>query len=393
MVLGPGGSGISVVAAAGAMRRDRGTRRRSPTPLTPPDRHTLLITVDRLSATPDLLGVFRVSGEPVAVASGLHLLTLDRLDLLEHTWTAFGSLLGMSVRESKVALPIVSTIAGIDAAELASLPGVEEFLLLKRIRDEATSGDWQRVVVDLSGTGDPFAVLRAPAVLGQALERLWPRHRRLAAAAEKPLWAQLTAAIDAIARDCDDITELLADADVVAAHLVVSADHRGGRVLSRHLAVADVMGLPVRSVVVNEGVCAGPAAVVTPEDPQLSLVTVAAADAPVDRPARLRRLAVALAKPTGQARGSADPTVVTISGAGVDSVFEMAWSQRLPDPQRFDLGRSGDDLLVTVDGFRYGVRLPSVLRRCVVRTARWDGTHVRVQFTPDPAVWPRDRGS
>ena len=390
MVLGPGGSGISVVAAAGALRRDRG-RNRARAPLARPDRHTLLITVDRLSPTPDLLGVFRMPGSSVAVSSGVHLLTLDRLESLEKTWAVFAELLTAGIRGAKTRLPVLATLAGIDAAELAALPGVEEFLLLRRIRDEATSGTWERIVVDLSGVADPYSLLRAPTILLQAIELLWPRHRRLAAAADTPMLAQLTAAVDAIAGDCDDIAELLTDPHVVAGHLVVAADARGAGALPRHLAIADLMGFPMRSIVVNRGVGAGAPVEVVVDDPHVAVSTVELAAAPLDRPARLRKLAVSLARPTGAARGSGDAEVRTVSGTGLDTVFEMSWEQRLPDPSRFDLGRSGDDLLVTVDGFRHAVRLPSVLRRCHVGEASWDGQRIRVRFTPDPAVWPRDR--
>ena len=78
--------------------------------------------------------------------------------------------------------------------------------------------------------------------------------------------------------------------------------------------------------------------------------------------------------------------VSTLSGTGLDSRFEMVWRQRLPDPDTLGLGRAGDDLLVTVDGFRYPVRLPSVLRRCDAIDAHWDGERLHIVFAPDPAV-------
>ncbi|MGC5246588.1 ArsA-related P-loop ATPase [Gordonia sp. DT219] len=388
MVLGPGGSGISVVAAAGALRRERG-RPPSRAPLSRPGRHTLLITIDRLSPTPDLLGVFRLPGSTVAVSSGVHLLTLERLQSVEQTWSAFAGLLTAGIRDTKLNLPMLGTLAGIESAELATLPGVEEFLLLRRIRDEAVSGSWERIVVDLSGVADAFALLRAPSFLEQGIERLWPRHRRLAAATERPVLAQLAAAIDTIARDCEDIAEVLSDPHVLAGHLVVAADARGARAVAQHLALADLMGFPLRSVLVNRGVRAGEPAEVHIKDRHVVIRMVEAAAAPLDRPARLRKLAVTLAEPTGDARGSGAAQVRTVCGTGLDTIFEMSWEQRLPDPQRFDLGRSGDDLLVTVDGYRHAVRLPSVLRRCDVVEASWDGRSVRVRFAPDPAVWPR----
>ncbi|MEH3156554.1 MAG: hypothetical protein PGN29_14885 [Gordonia paraffinivorans] len=78
-----------------------------------------------------------------------------------------------------------------------------------------------------------------------------------------------------------------------------------------------------------------------------------------------------------------------MSGTGLSSVYRLSWRQPLPDPETLALGRSGDDLLVTLSGVRHRVTLPSVLRRCTVLDARWDDGTLSVRFSPDPAVWPR----
>lgn len=371
-----------------------------------PDRDTLLVTVDRLSPTAPLLGVFRSPDEPVAVSSRLHLLSLDRLALLERTWHEFTAVLSETVSRSKVTLPGVGVLADIAPGELVTLPGIEDFLLLRRIRDEAVSGHWRRIVVDASGHGDPFEFLRASSVLSQSLNRLWPRHRRLAAAAERPMMAQLTAAVDAIDRDCADITELVSDPHAVAVHLVVGADDRGERLLPQFLAGVDVMGLALRSVVINHGVghdgdvvATGEIAdrlraVIAADGDDVDCVDVERLDQTIDRAARLRRLGVTLSGPNGRRRGSGDAQVAEIdagSGSGADRVYELTWRQRLPEPDALQLGRSGDDLLVTVGGFRHPVRLPSVLRRCTVVDAGWDGAELAIRFVPDPALWPKGR--
>lgn len=380
------------MATAGAIGRAQGGARTDP--LAVGQRHTLLITVDRLSPLPTALGVYHRPNEPVPVSQQLHLLTLERLGLTEQTWHTFATLLTQTA-QTRVALPGTQVLAGIDAAELVELPGVQDFLALRRIRDEAVSGQWQRIVVDLSGCGDPFTFLRAPAVLRQALTRLWPRHQRLAAAADRPILGQLTTAVEAIDRDCADVAELLTDAHGVAAHLVVAADERAARVVDNHLAAADLCGLPVRTVVVNEGV-----GVAARAEQAIDAVTAVAGDGvevrslpalgePLDRSARFRRLGVALHIPNGRTRGVVAAEVSHISGSGVSAVYELSWEQRLPEPDRLKLGRSGDDLLVTVSGLRCPVTLPSVLRRCQVIDARWDGRRLVVAFAPDPAVWPQ----
>lgn len=423
MVIGPGGAGVSVTAASAALRSSgRRARGAGGGPSTAEAGHdTLLVTTDRWSPTAGVLGVFRRAGEPVPVSTRLHLLSLDRLALLEATWSEFTTVLGQTLRASKVALPGLGAVADIAPGELATLPGVEDFLVLRRIRDEAVSGRWRQIVVDGSGFGDPFEFLRAGSVLSQTLNRLWPRHRRLAAAAERPVMAQLTAAVDAIDRDCLDIAGLLTDSHVAAVHLVVPADDRGTRVLPHLLATVDVMGLALRSVVLNRG--AGPASTDRrvaalrasigddrdgddrdgdDRDGDIVITELDRLPDTIDRAARLRKLGVALPGPNGRPRGSGAARVTEIpapagpgpmgQGSGesrFDQAYEMSWRQRLPEPDTLALGRSGDDLLVTVGGFRHPVRLPSVLRRCIVTDATWDGTDLTVRFVPDPALWPR----
>jgi arsenite-transporting ATPase len=53
-----------------------------------------------------------------------------------------------------------------------------------------------------------------------------------------------------------------------------------------------------------------------------------------------------------------------------------------------NLGRAGDDLIISVGGLRRRVRLAAVLRRCIVAGAAMRGTELTVRFRPDPAVWP-----
>ncbi|MBD0022623.1 ArsA family ATPase [Gordonia pseudamarae] len=430
MILGPGGAGVSSVAAAAALRVAR-SHRSSRSPVVRPatgDNDTLLITVDRLSKTAGRLGVFRRDGEAVQVSEGLYLLSLDRLSLLEETWAQFSSILAEATARSSVRLPGMGAVTGVASGELIHFPGIEDFLLLRRVRDEATRGRWRRIVLDCSGGGDAMALLRAPTVLHQMINRLWPRHLRIAAAAERPVLAQVSAAVDTIDTDCLDVAELIRDPAIAAVTLVVTADDRGAGLLESVLATIDLMGVALRSVVLNHAgpppgdlhtlpddphtlpdddetagdATAGDAATAAPDRVLRQMRSVLAPDEAdgvrvhevgtrphaLDKPARLRKLDIGLDEPSGHGHGSSLVRVRTLSGSGVDSRFEMAWRQRLPDPDSFGLGRAGDDLLVTVDGFRHPVRLPSVLRRCEAIDAHWDGERLRVVFAPDPAVWP-----
>lgn len=333
------------------------------------------------------------------MTADLDLLHLDPLAAVESAWTDFTAALN-AVGAARNLLSIVGTIAGIDAGELTGLPGVEEFLVLRAIRDAATAGRWRQVVVDLSGFGDPYAVLRAPTVLATTIDRLWPRHLRLAEASEKPALAQLAAAVEGIDRDCQDLGELLTDPHGTSIHLVEPGGERGRARVPDDLATAELMGLPLRSVQINAGpggldYC--PVEAVARDllggaaGSAVHLTAVATAPAEPTRAAGLRKLGVELPPPNGASRGSATATVVHVSGDGVESEYELSWPQTLPDPQRLTLGRSGDDLLVTIAGFRQPVRLPSVLQRCLVAGATWEDGRLAVRFRPNPAIWPQPR--
>jgi arsenite-transporting ATPase len=58
------------------------------------------------------------------------------------------------------------------------------------------------------------------------------------------------------------------------------------------------------------------------------------------------------------------------------------------DAHTLNLGRAGDDLIVSVGSLRRRVRLAPVLRRCIVTGAALRGSELTVRFRPDPEVWP-----
>jgi arsenite-transporting ATPase len=69
------------------------------------------------------------------------------------------------------------------------------------------------------------------------------------------------------------------------------------------------------------------------------------------------------------------------------SQFVLVLQLPLAARRDLDLARRGDDLVVTVAGFRRVIALPSALRRCrVVGASLRDGL-LRVRFEPDPSLW------
>lgn len=408
-MLGAGGAGTSTVAAAGAVGARTPGRRSSRRG------KTLLVTLDRFRTAAGIFGVFSVPGEPIPASQQVDLLELDTMAMLEETWASVRSALTAGELTGTGVPGMSAVLAGLDPEEVLGMPGVESLLALRRIRDEAASGTWSRVVVDLSGGVDPFELLRVPQMVADTVERLWPRHRRLAASADNARIARVVAVLDALVRDCADVDELLFDSTGVDVHLVVGADRYGADTAERYQAVLQVMGLPLSTVLANRVLPESFSADAVPDDAaggsvwlqqraaaqdeaierlrsiggDSELICLPWLSEPIDSVLAMRRLGVTIDSRSNNPVGPHAAKVERESGSGVDAVYRMTWEQALPDPAGLQLGRSGDDLMITVSGVRRRVRLPSVLRRCLVLGAQWDGSMLTVRFRPDPGLWPQ----
>ena len=381
-MLGPGGAGVSTVAAAIAVGETSGRGVRQVVSGRSDAGGTLLVTLDRFRTASRVFGVYSTPGTPVAVSQQAYLLELDTLAMLGESW---------AILRGPVSLAggLAADVAAIEPEELAGMPGVEQMLAWRRIRDEAVSGRWRRVVVDCSGGIDPIGFLGVPALVAGYLERVWPRHRRLAGAAETPRLAGGAGVVDQLAADCADIAGLLVDPSVARAHIVTPAGDHGREATHRLLAALDLMGISTCGVVVNRGRDDGHDMVPPHRGSTLPVSVAHELSVEPRTVAALRRLGIQVAQDPPAPAGSSAVAVDHLSGTGLSSVYRLSWRQPLPDPETLALGRSGDDLLVTLSGVRHRVTLPSVLRRCTVLDARWDDGTLSVRFSPDPAVWPR----
>src|SRR5205823_1846049 len=60
------------------------------------------------------------------------------------------------------------------------LPGVDEVLALLAVRELATTGQWDALVVDCAPTAETLRLLALPEALGWYLQRVFPVQRRIA---------------------------------------------------------------------------------------------------------------------------------------------------------------------------------------------------------------------
>ena len=68
---------------------------------------------------------------------------------------------------------------GIEAEELAVIPGLDEIFALSDIKEDADSGEWDVVVVDCAPTAETIRLLSLPDVLCWYMDRVFPTSRRL----------------------------------------------------------------------------------------------------------------------------------------------------------------------------------------------------------------------
>jgi arsenite/tail-anchored protein-transporting ATPase len=406
LFVGKGGVGKSTLAAATAVSDARAGFR------------VLAVSTDQAHSLGDVLGtpvvptgerrVTRVLEDDVDAGGGLlDALALDTLALLEARWLEVARPLANRFADSE--------LADIAPEELSALPGIQEVLGLHEVGQLAASGQWDHVVVDCASTADALRMLTLPATFGMYLERAWPRHRRLARAADDPGSAAMVGLLERITLGMENLSELLTDGSRVGAHLVLTAERVVAAEAVRTLGALSLMGVRVDELIVNqilvmddsyeyrnlpdhpafdwyaeriadqEAVLDELAAIIG--DVELVLAPHLASE-PIGPKALMELLDTVRRLDGSPPPGPIHPVVDRESGSGLDAVYRMRLELPQVDPGSLTLGRVDDELIIGSSGMRRRVRLASVLRRCIVMDAQMRGSELTVRFRPNPEVWP-----
>ena len=378
----------------------------------------LAVSTDQAHSLGDVLGtpvvptgerrVTRVLEDDVDAGGGLlDALALDTLALLEARWLEVARPLANRFADSE--------LADIAPEELSALPGIQEVLGLHEVGQLAASGQWDHVVVDCASTADALRMLTLPATFGMYLERAWPRHRRLARAADDPGSAAMVGLLERITLGMENLSELLTDGSRVGAHLVLTAERVVAAEAVRTLAALSLMGVRVDELIVNqilvmddsyeyrnlpdhpafdwyaeriadqEAVLDELAAIIG--DVELVLAPHLASE-PIGPKALMELLDTVRRIDGSPPPGPIHPVVDRESGSGLDAVYRMRLELPQIDSGSLTLGRVDDELIIGSSGMRRRVRLASVLRRCIVMDAQIRGSELTVRFRPNPEVWP-----
>jgi len=337
----------------------------------------------------------------------LDALALDTLALLETRWREVVGTLGWRFPESD--------LDSIAPEELSTLPGIQEVLGLHEVGELAATGPWDHVVVDCASTADALRMLTLPATFALYVERAWPRHRRLATAADDARSAALVELAERISTGVERLSALLTDDGRLGAHLVLTAERVVAAEAVRTLGALALMGVHVEELIVNQVLVQDdsyeyhnlpdhPAfdwyaeriseqrAVLDELDAAIGdvalLLAPHLAGEPIG-PKALGELMDSVRRRNGSAPpGPLRPVVDLESGSGLESVYRLRLELPQIDPGALTLGRVDDELIIGAGGMRRRVRLASVLRRCTVADAHLRGSELTVRFRPDPRMWP-----
>jgi arsenite-transporting ATPase len=373
---GKGGVGKTTVAAATAVRcADAGAR-------------TIVLSTDPAHSLADSLDV-ELGSRPTPVVENLWGQQLDARERMEEAW---GDIQGWLVDVFEWA-----GVDGVEAEELALLPGLEEVFGLVDIKAYAESGEWDVIVVDCAPTAETIRLLSLPDVLRWYMERVFPTSRRLQRVVGPVLTrvTSLPVAGDAVFGSAerfyarlDGVKEILADTERTSVRLVVNPERMVVAEARRTATYLALFGYGVDAVVANrllpddiadpwfdrwKGSHAEHLTAIEEGFAPLPILRSDLAEVEVVGLDRLRAFGAALYGERDPAIRMHDGAPMRIEARGDEVVLLL--DLPFADHDELDLGRHGDELIVTVGPYRRAIVLPDSLQRRTVAGARLrDGT-------------------
>ncbi|MGK5534156.1 ArsA family ATPase [Streptomyces sp. URMC 129] len=389
-VTGPGGDGITTVAAATALAAARAGQA------------TLLLS--REPAGP--AGLFGAPppawpDEPAEAAPGLHVAATDPA-------ARFRAAVLAAQRYARPTLDALGA-ATLDDDELTELPGSAAPALLTALVAAHATGRWRLIVVDLPPAAEAVRLLALPGQARRYLRRLLPPERQ-AARALRPLLAQLAgvplpaeglyASADRWDAGLASAQELIEGPGAAVRLVLDPGDRSAGAVRAARAGLA-LHGLAVESLVANRllPVRSTDRWLASLADRQWAALDTVTAATGLTSPYLVPHLGRDPESPADLAELSVpppgEPGRAARTGPGVEDRLAadgvLVWRLPLPGATRADLGvvRRGDELIVDAGPFRRILPLPAALRRCAVAGAAFEEPGgLAVRFAPDPARWP-----
>ena len=378
---GKGGVGKTTVAAATAVRAAQAGLR------------TIVVSTDPAHSLADAFDA-PLDDRPSPVAENLWGQQLNARVRFEETWE--------DVRRYMVDVLDWAGADSLEAEELAVVPGLDEVFSLADIKQFATCGDYDLVVVDCAPTAETIRLLSLPDVLGWYMDRVFDAQRRLTRLARPVLSRfsglpvagdQVFGGIKRFYERLEGVRELLTDGDITSARLVVNPERLVVAEARRTYTYLSLFGYHVDAVVVNRIL---PSALDHPWLGQWKTAQSAHLESIADAFAPLPMLTAELADRellgVDDLSAFAKDLYVDIDVSArlshveplrVDAVGDaLVLSVHVPFTERDDvrLGRTDQELFVSVGPHRRALVLPDSLVRREVGAARFEGDRLEVEF-------------
>src|SRR6476646_8622128 len=371
---GKGGVGKTTVAAATGLR-------------------TIVVSTDPAHSLADAFDC-PLEDHPTPIAPRLWGQQLNARLRFEETWE--------DVRKYMVDVLDWVGADSLEAEELAVVPGLDEVFSLADIKQFATSGDYDLVVVDCAPTAETIRLLSLPDVLGWYMDRVFDTQRRLTKLARPVLSRvsglpvagdQVFGAIRRFYDRLDGVRDLLTDGAITSARLVVNPERLVVAEARRTYTYLSLFGYHVDAVIVNRIL---PTELDHPWLDQWKLAQSLHLDAIADAFGPVPILTAELAERelagVSDLEGFANDLYGDLDAAArlssieplrVDAVGDsLVLSVHVPFTDRDDvrLGRTDQELFVSVGPHRRALLLPDSLVRREVGRARFEGDRLEVEF-------------
>jgi arsenite-transporting ATPase len=293
-------------------------------------------------------------------------------------------------------------VDAIEAEELAVVPGLDEVFALGDIKTYAESGEWDTLVVDCAPTAETIRLLSLPDILSWYMERVFPAGRRvnrllgpvLSRMTDLPVAGdEVFGATRRFYDRLDGVKEVLSDRTRTSVRLVVNPERMVIAEARRTYTYLSLFGYRVDAVVANRllpdevtdpwfeqwrAAQAKHMKVIDEAFSPLPILKARLADDEIVGIERLRRFAGEVYRDVDPLAvlHEHDPMEVVANGDARVLVLELPFADR----DDVEVGRRGDELLVTVGPYRRAIVLPDSLRRREVTAAKLRKGKLRITF-------------
>ncbi len=385
---GKGGVGKTSLAAATGLQLSRLGYR------------TLVMSVDpahSLADSFDLAGtLFETgSGDPHVISEKLSIHEVNIQNEIKRHWQEISMYIVSVLR--------TSGLSGVEAEELAILPGMEELSAMMYVNQHRRTGEYDVIVLDCAPTAESLRFVSMPTTLEWYMKHIFPWQRGLIKAV-RPLANRLSPVelpgdryfdnIQALASRVDGVAELLEDPQITSVRLVTNPEKMVLKETQRAFVYFSLHGLTVDSILVNR---------VLPDaikdawfaEWRASQAHVLQEMDEYFAPVPVRRIPLFTHEVVGMAGleelssalygATEDPAAVSRTEAPysfqkVDSHYEVRL--RMPFTVKGDVGlfKKGDELVVTIGTLRRHIGLPTSMSDLTPAKARLENQQLVIEM-------------